>query len=153
MRMSVYVDNAVHQSGPMLMAHMVADTAEELNEMAGKIGLASSCRLADRYPCYNISDDKRAEAITHGAIEVDTRKIVDVLNAMRPKGDAVSDKRSLADILDGDIAEAVRQVEFNTFALSTAVKQGNYSEAAMRQELILRYKARLRGLRFYREHV
>lgn len=75
--MSVYVDDALipFQAFPgartMLMSHMWADSREELDAMAGRIGVQ---RKWIQYPDdparmhYDISKGKRELALKHGAI-------------------------------------------------------------------------------------
>lgn len=74
--MGVYVDDAVHGYGRMLMCHMIADTAEELHRMAERIGIArrhyqSPAKVS--FPHYDICKSKRAEALKAGAVEIDRR--------------------------------------------------------------------------------
>ncbi len=65
--MSVYVDNMRAPLGRMVMCHMVADSEDELHEMARKIGVARRWFQGDHY---DICLAKRAIAIGFGAIEV-----------------------------------------------------------------------------------
>ncbi len=74
--MPVYVDNAVHRFGRMLMCHMFADTVEELHAMADRIGIARRWYQGPpktRMPHYDICKSKRALAVSFGATEVDQR--------------------------------------------------------------------------------
>lgn len=41
--MTVYVDNALIPYGRMQMSHMIADTEEELHQMADDIGVKRKC--------------------------------------------------------------------------------------------------------------
>lgn len=75
--MSVYVDQPRWRLGRMHMCHMMADTEEELHEMADKIGLKREwfqphATLAH----YDICKTKRALALKHGAIEEDTKACI-----------------------------------------------------------------------------
>jgi len=51
----------------MTMCHMIADTDEELQEMALKIGLSRGWQHHDHY---DVSVSKKALAIENGAIEM-----------------------------------------------------------------------------------
>lgn len=71
--MSVYVGAAEWPFGRMVMAHMTADSTQELLEMADKIGVA---RKWIQYPGtylehFDICKSKRFLAVRNGAIEVD----------------------------------------------------------------------------------
>jgi Protein of unknown function (DUF4031) len=82
--MSVYVDQPVHRFRHMLMCHMLADTPEELHEMADRIGMARKWYQRDAStPHYDLSKEKRAAAIAAGAIEVDRRGMVAVIRRIR----------------------------------------------------------------------
>ncbi len=82
--MSVYVDKPVHRFRHMLMCHMLADSPEELHEMADRIGIARRWYQRNAStPHYDISKEKRAEAIAAGAIEVDRRGVVAVIRRIR----------------------------------------------------------------------
>lgn len=79
--MSVYVDNMRASYGTMIMCHMLADTEEELHEMADKIGIL---RKWHQYPGtykshYDISLIKKKLAIENGAIEVTRKEIGKIL--------------------------------------------------------------------------
>ncbi len=79
--MAVYVDNAKHPLGRLLMCHMWADTREELFGMAVRIGV--QLHWFQRPPTVNlpgmdaswehfdIAQSKRALAVAAGAIETD----------------------------------------------------------------------------------
>lgn len=69
--MSVYVDDARHPYGRMLMCHMVADSAAELHAMADRLGIA---RRHFHRSHYNICQSKRAEALAAGANSITSRE-------------------------------------------------------------------------------
>jgi chromosome condensin MukBEF complex kleisin-like MukF subunit len=61
--------------GRMIMCHMFADTNEELEAMARKLGLRESWRQKPRAsigPHYDIATSKRNQAIRLGAVACDT---------------------------------------------------------------------------------
>jgi len=75
--MSVYVDNWKAPFGRMLMCHMMADTSEELNAMADKIGVARKWiqRKGTRWEHYDICLNKRTLAIYYGAVAVTSKDL------------------------------------------------------------------------------
>ncbi len=82
--MAVYVDKSLHSFRGMLMCHMIADTPEELHEMADRIGMARKWYQCDAStPHYDISEGMRARAVAAGAIEVDRRGLVVVIRRIR----------------------------------------------------------------------
>lgn len=75
--MAVYVDDMKAGYGRMVMCHMVADTEEELHEMADKIGVARKWYQyphKSRHPHYDIALSKKALAIGFGAIAISSRE-------------------------------------------------------------------------------
>ena len=70
--MTVYVDQSRWRLGRMIMCHMMADTEEELHEMAAKLGLKREWFQPHR-PHYDICKTKRALALKLGAVEEDTK--------------------------------------------------------------------------------
>lgn len=78
--MPVYVDNARHPFGRMLMCHMIADTRDELHGMAAQIGVARR-HFQDKgaHAHYDICQSKRAAAVQAGAVEVTSRELVRIL--------------------------------------------------------------------------
>ncbi len=74
--MSVYVDNMKANFGRMVMCHMVADSLDELHEMADKIGMKRKWfQPRDGVMAhYDISLSKRALAVQHGAKEITIRQ-------------------------------------------------------------------------------
>lgn len=74
--MSVYVGVPMWPFGRMIMCHMFADSEEELDEMAEKLGLHKSWKQGTDYSRignlvhYDIAKSKRAQAITLGAISL-----------------------------------------------------------------------------------
>ena len=89
--MSVYVGVSMWPFGRMIMCHMVADTEQELDAMADKIGVARKWKQRPARPAgrisaiihYDIAKSKRALAIQHGAIPLDDiHSEVDVLEKL-----------------------------------------------------------------------
>lgn len=87
--MSVYVDESKYEYKQkkypfrkMIMCHMMADTLDELHDMAQLIGVARRHFQSESvYPHYDVCKAKRALAVKHGAIELSSR---DLINKMRP---------------------------------------------------------------------
>lgn len=72
--MAVYVDNARHPFGRLVMCHMWADSLEELLTMADRIGVARKWLQQPpkaSWVHFDIAQSKRALAIAAGAIETD----------------------------------------------------------------------------------
>jgi hypothetical protein len=74
--MTVYVDDAAHSFGRMIMCHMVAPDVEELHAMADRIGVSRRWFQDPRTmnvsaPHYDIAKSKRALAVAAGAVEID----------------------------------------------------------------------------------
>ena len=93
--MAVYVDNAKHPFGRLLMCHMWADTREELFAMADRVGVQRKwfqrpaglgvVGMDASWEHFDIAQSKRALAVTAGAIETD--KYGPVEFEARSKGD------------------------------------------------------------------
>jgi hypothetical protein len=78
--MSVYVDRSRYSFRNMTMCHMVADTIEELHEMADKIGVNRRWfQNCPTHPHYDVCMEKRKLAIQYGAIVVTNKQMVEVL--------------------------------------------------------------------------
>ena len=71
--MSVYVDDAKNKYGRMTLCHMIADTEDELDEMADRIGIARRWKHGDHY---DICLKKRGLAVKFGATEISMRQAV-----------------------------------------------------------------------------
>lgn len=76
--MAVYVDAPKHPVGRMVMCHMVADSSEELLEMADKIGVSRKWlqRGGSAREHFDVCKAKRALAVENGAQEVSSRHLV-----------------------------------------------------------------------------
>lgn len=81
--MAVYVDQEENRFGRMIMSHLVADSLEELHAMADRIGLRRSWFQPRSHPRYDVSRQKRALAMRFGAIEVDRKGLVEVIQRNR----------------------------------------------------------------------
>ncbi|WP_083253631.1 DUF4031 domain-containing protein [Pandoraea sp. ISTKB] len=83
--MTVYVDDMRAPYGRMLMCHMLADSDEELHEMASRIGVARRWHQKSDTPHshYDICMSKRAIAVKLGAVEVTRKGVVAVIRARR----------------------------------------------------------------------
>ena len=97
--MSVYVDDMRAPFGRLVLCHMLADSDEELHEMADRIGLArkwwqSPIKTSGSH--YDIALSKRSLAVDAGAIGITMRQAA-AMNARRritgvlgPADDALS---------------------------------------------------------------
>lgn len=93
--MSVYVDGEamdyVNPNDPrkrnMKMCHMVADTEEELIEMARKLNLKQEWHQYKGTPKshFDICKSKRALAVKLGAIPIDRHELVTIIRRKREK--------------------------------------------------------------------
>ena len=90
--MTVYVDDCRLLQGRLkswqnrlLISHMIADTSEELGDMAEAVGLREAWI---RYPNtaaerFDVSQTKRTEAIRRGAVPINSRELVEKIDAKR----------------------------------------------------------------------
>ena len=83
--MAVYVDDAKNKFRRMIMCHMVADTLDELHQMADKIGMRREWFQPRSFPHYDVCQTRRAKAIEAGAIEVSYRELVGIMIRVRSK--------------------------------------------------------------------
>lgn len=82
--MTVYVDKSIHDYGRMTMCHMLADTEQELHEMADKIGIQRKWYQANAStPHYDICKAKRMLSIQFGAKEVNRKQLVSIIRRLR----------------------------------------------------------------------
>ena len=83
--MTVYVDNFISAFGRMKMCHMFADTTEELNEMADKIGVARKWIQKQGTPIehFDICLSKRKLALQLGAREITSKQVVELIRDRR----------------------------------------------------------------------
>lgn len=79
--MTVYVDDMRAPLGRMILCHMLADTPEELHEMAMSIGIERRwCQFEDTdREHYDVSLGKRAMAVHAGAVEITMRQAVKIV--------------------------------------------------------------------------
>ena len=77
--MTVYVDEARHRYGRMIMCHMIADTELEMHDMARAIGVHKRhYQWEKRIPHYDICKEMRAKAVALGAQEVTSKQLVEI---------------------------------------------------------------------------
>ena len=77
----VYVDAPIWPYRGMKMCHLLADTLPELHAMAEKLGVRKYFQnMSVHAPHYDICKAKRSLAIKLGAIEIDRKKTVEILN-------------------------------------------------------------------------
>lgn len=80
--MSVYVDQMLARYGRMVMCHMLADSREELNQMADRIGVARKWiqNTSTHREHYDICLAKRRMAVAAGAKEITTKELAVMLH-------------------------------------------------------------------------
>lgn len=81
--MAVYVDGAKNPLTQMLMSHMLADSEEELHQMAAAIGLKRAWFQNHGTPHYDLCQTKRQLAIQRGAVQVGRRELVVIIRRLR----------------------------------------------------------------------
>ena len=84
--MSIYVDNYMAPFGRLRLSHMIADTEEELDAMADRIGLKREWKQRGRHLHYDIGKAKRELAISYGAKSISCRELVRIANGVKPCG-------------------------------------------------------------------
>lgn len=67
----------------MVMCHMVADTIEELHEMATALGVRKWFQDKPNKPHYDICLQRKMQAIKLGAKEVTSKELLNVLKGYR----------------------------------------------------------------------
>lgn len=77
--MTVYVDDARNPYGSMKMSHMIADSQDELHQMADRLGLRRQWFQDKNIPHYDVSQSKKKLAIELGAIEVSSRILIKIV--------------------------------------------------------------------------
>lgn len=85
--MTVYVDQEKNKYRHMLMSHLVADSIDELHAMADRLGLKRRWFQVSNNgtPHYDVCQTKRALAISLGAIEIDRRKMTELMKRYRAR--------------------------------------------------------------------
>lgn len=86
--MAVYVDRERNRYGRMIMGHMIADTLDELHEMADRIGMRREWFQPRSFPHYDVSLSRRRAAIEAGAVDCDRRTFVGHLRRIRSMNDS-----------------------------------------------------------------
>ena len=77
----------------MIMCHMVADTLDEMHEMAEKVGVRQYYQQHAKYPHYDICQSKRTQALVLGAHSVRRRELLAVAKKLRVSLHASSEER------------------------------------------------------------
>lgn len=79
--MAVYIDTMNAKYGRMIMCHMLADSEEELNDMADIIGVNRKwIQYSGTYKVhYDICLAKKAKAMNAGAIEITQQQLARLL--------------------------------------------------------------------------
>lgn len=87
--MTVYIDDMykypMGKLGRMKMSHMIADTHEELMDMAIKIGLNPNWIQKSNTPHehFDVSIGKRWLALRHGAKEITMKELAEITRSKR----------------------------------------------------------------------
>lgn len=87
----VYVDDYRGRLGRMVMCHMIADTPEELHDMARRIGMKRSWFQSGSFPHYDVSRTRRAMAVKLGAREVSSKQLVAIIRKLRQRTESSED--------------------------------------------------------------
>lgn len=82
--MTVYVDDMKAKYRRLVMCHMIADTDEELREMASQIGVQQKWHQGDHF---DICLTMRAKAVQLGAIEITQRQCAAMVRCRKISGE------------------------------------------------------------------
>lgn len=96
--MAVYVDNMRARYGRMIMCHMIADSTEELHQIARTIGVKLKWvqRAGTAREHFDICRAKRRLALDAGAIEITQRQCAQKLRDRTVHQEVVQDFRECA---------------------------------------------------------
>lgn len=85
--MAVYVDSAFIPFRRMLMCHMMADTTEELLQMADKIGVNRKWiqKAGTAYEHFDVCKKMRERAVAAGATEITAKELGALLYKRKAK--------------------------------------------------------------------
>lgn len=80
----IYVGTREYKYGRMIMSHMVSDSIDELHLMAKNIGV-NKRHFQDKKgkPHYDICKQNKIKAINLGAIEINDREMIRILEKFR----------------------------------------------------------------------
>lgn len=91
----VYVDDMRASYGRMIMAHMIADTEEELHAMADRIGVARKWFQGDHY---DIALSKKRLALAAGAVQITWRQAAAMMALKRRTGRMPSPEAAIGEL-------------------------------------------------------
>lgn len=77
----VYIGTRTYRYGRMIMSHVIAESLEELHDMAAKLGVAR-IHFQDKpgRPHYDICQANVHKALDLGAVRIDDREIIRICN-------------------------------------------------------------------------
>lgn len=86
--LAVYVDDMRAPFGRLIMCHMIADTDDELHEMADRIGVARKWWQAPpkHHSHYDIALSKKEMAIKAGAVAISQQQLAAMVRRQRKLG-------------------------------------------------------------------
>lgn len=82
--MTVYIDSYNAKYGRLVMCHMIADTDQELRDMAVKIGVQQKWHQGNHF---DICLSKKALAIQYGALEITAKQCAAMIKRQSVTGD------------------------------------------------------------------
>lgn len=94
----VYVDDMRANYGRLILCHMLADSDQELHEMADKIGVARKWWQSPEKTYvshYDVASGRRLKAIALGAIPITSRQAVALINRKKVTGEMGSPEDAL----------------------------------------------------------
>lgn len=80
--MAIYIGTKEYKYDRTIMSHMVADTLEELHEMAENCGIVRRHFQDGKRPHYNVCKESKKLVINKGAILVNNKTIIELCRAM-----------------------------------------------------------------------